>query len=183
MCSRGPALRIAGGTCCAKSFATTHQSSSHSAQDFFSPRLIQPRKPLSDRAKRWVDSVLYREKLRSLHPLLNRFKDAEVEYTPAEIQASRLLAKNIDGMIYANDLWAEMYPDAAFFGLVRNGLAICEGHVRRGRSADAIGRRYQLLVEKMLDDCARLQRYCLVRFESLLAVPGKPSRRRALMSD
>ena len=140
-------------------------------QDFFSPRLIQPRKPLSDWAKKRVDAVFYREKLRSLHPLLNRFKGAGAEYTPAEIEASRLLAKNIDGMIYANDVWAEMYPDASFFGLVRNGLAICEGHVRRGRSATAIGRRYQLLVDKMLDDGDRLPRYCLVRFESLLAAP------------
>ena len=140
-------------------------------QDFFSPRLIQPRKPLSESTKRWVDAVFYREKLRSDHRLLNRFKSPGIRYTREEIRVSRLLAKNIDGMIYANDVWAEMYPDAVFFGLVRNGLAICEGHVRRGRSATDIGKRYQLLVDKMMEDADRLRRYCLVRFETLLAAP------------
>jgi hypothetical protein len=146
-------------------------------QDFFSPRLIQPRTPLSSWAKRRVDAILYREKLRSDHPLLNGFKDAENRYTHEEIHTARLLAKNIDGMIFANDAWAEMYPDASFFGLVRNGLAICEGHMRRGRSATAIGRRYQILVDKMLDDSRRLPRYSVIRFESLLAAPRETLRR------
>jgi hypothetical protein len=140
-------------------------------QDFFSPRLIKPRKPLSRWAKHRIDAILYREKLRSAHPRLNRFKGPHTEYNRDEIVSARLLCKNIDGMIYANDAWTEMYPGAVFYGLVRNGLAVCEGHVRRGRSAAEIGRRYQLLVDKMLADADRLPRYRIVRFEDVLTSP------------
>lgn len=140
-------------------------------QNFFSPRLVKPRKPLSRWAERLIDRVLYREKMRSNHPLLNRYKTAELEYTRDEIADSRLLCKNIDGMIYGNDAFASMYPDATFFGLVRNGFAVCEGHLRRGRSAKEIGWRYRVLVDKMLDDCERIPSYRMIRFEDLVASP------------
>ena len=74
-------------------------------------------------------------------------------------------------MIYANDAFAEMYPDATFFGLVRHGLAVCEGHLRRGRPAAETGWRYQLLVDKMLQDAEQLPRYRIMRFEDLICNP------------
>ena len=140
-------------------------------QDFFSPRLIAPRKPLAKWARRRIDRVLYREKLRSRHPILNRFKGPNTEYQSDEIVSSRLLCKNIDGMIYASDEFAQMYPDASFFGLVRNGLAVCEGHLRRGRSAEEIGWRYQVLVDKMCQDAERISRYHMLRFEDIVMNP------------
>ncbi len=140
-------------------------------QDFFSPRLIKPRKQLSLWAKKRIDRILYREKLRSQHPLLNLYKSPDVVYTQDELVQARLLCKNIDGMIYANDTFVEMYPDAAFFGLVRNGLAVCEGHLRRGRPAAETGWRYQLLVDKMLRDAKELPRYQIMRFEDLICNP------------
>jgi hypothetical protein len=106
-----------------------------------------------------------------VHPLLNRYKQPDIRYTRAEIAASRLLGKNIDGMIYANDTWVTMYTDATYFGLVRNGLAVCEGHMRRGRSPAEIGWRYQVLVDKMLHDARTLPNYRLLRFEELIAAP------------
>jgi hypothetical protein len=141
------------------------------AQDFFSPRLIKSRKPLSRWAKRRIDQILYREKLHSQHPAMNRYKSAEQTYLPAELAASRMLCKCIDGMILTTDAWRDMYPDAVFFGLVRNGLAICEGHLRRGRSAAEIGWRYNLLVRKMISDAEKDPNYHLIRFEDLLQNP------------
>lgn len=140
-------------------------------QDFFSPRRVEPRKPLRPWVRRRVDRVLYREKTHSVHPILNEYKSPDDRYTAREIEDSRLLCKNIDGMIYATDIFAEMYPDATFFGLVRNGLAICEGHLRRGRSAEEMGWRYQVLVDKMLRDQGEMSRYWLVRFEDLVSHP------------
>ncbi len=141
-------------------------------QDFFSPRLIRPRRPLSPRIQRFIDRVIYKEKVRARHAFFNRFKNQDDEYTSQEIAASRLVAKNVDGMIYATDAFAEMYPDATFIGLVRNGLALCEGHLRRGRSAAEIGYRYRMLGEKMLNDAEQLPRCRLLRFEDLMGDPA-----------
>lgn len=141
------------------------------AQDFFSPRLIQSRKPLSRWAKRRIDKILYQEKIRSQHPVLNRYKAPEEVYSYEELVSSRMLCKSIDGMIFTTDAWRDMYPDAVFFGLVRNGLAICEGHLRRGRSAQEIGWRYDLLVRKMISDSERDPNYHMIRFEDLVQHP------------
>lgn len=140
-------------------------------QDFFSPRLIAPRKPLSRWARSRIDNILYVEKSRSNHPTLSQFKSPDVEYDCEEIESSRLLGMNIDGMVFANDAFVDMYPEATFFGVVRNGLAVCEGHVRRGHSPEEVGKRYQLLVDKMCDDASQLARYELLRFEDILNQP------------
>lgn len=141
-------------------------------QNYFSPRWIHPRKMPSVWTRRRIDEILFHEKVRSKkHRLLNRFRSPDVEYTDAEIAAARLLCKNIDGMVYTNDALVDMYPDATCYGLVRNGFALCEGHLRRGRSAAEIGWRYQVLVDKMLNDAARMQNYRMLRFEDLLAAP------------
>jgi hypothetical protein len=140
-------------------------------QDFFSPRLITPRKPLSRWAKSRVDHILHSEKSRSKHPTLSQFKSPDVEYARDEIESSRLLGMNIDGIVFANDAFVDMYPEATFFGVVRNGLAVCEGHVRRGHSPEDVGKRYQLLVDKMCDDANQLARYELLRFEDILNQP------------
>jgi hypothetical protein len=140
-------------------------------QDFFSPRLIAPRKPLTPRSRTRIDRILYHEKLRSRHPLFNLYKSSDTEYLDDEIRDSRLLCKNVDGMIFAAAEFAKMYPDASFYGLVRNGFAVCEGHIRRGRPAEEIGWRYQVLVDRMYDDASQLPNYQIVRFEDLVAEP------------
>jgi hypothetical protein len=141
-------------------------------QDFFSPRLIKPRRHPSPRTQQFIDRVIFKEKLRTRHAFFNRYKNQNDEYTRQEIAASRLVAKNVDGMIYATDAFAEMYPDATFIGLVRNGLALCEGHLRRGRPASELGRRYRLLGEKMVNDAEQIPHYRLYRFEDLMGDPA-----------
>ncbi|MCA9215876.1 MAG: sulfotransferase [Planctomycetales bacterium] len=140
-------------------------------QDFFSPRLIAERKPLSRWAKSRVDQILYAEKFRSQHPTFNQFKAPDQEFDAEEIEASRLLGMNIDGIVFANDAFVDMYPEATFYGVVRNGLAVCEGHVRRGQSPREVGERYQKLVDKMCDDAHQLARYEIFRFEDILNQP------------
>lgn len=138
-------------------------------QDFFSPRLLVPRCRPSRRLQRFIDRVIFKEKLRCRNSYFNQFKARQVEYTRQEIASSRLVGKCIDGMVYTTDTFAEMYPDATFVGLVRNGLALCEGHLRRGRPAHEIGQRYRELVAKMQADAVRLPHYRLMRFEDLLS--------------
>src|SRR5688500_3343803 len=51
-----------------------------------------------------------------------------------ELASARLLAKNMTGLAFATPMLRQMYPDATFIALVRDGLAICEGWTRRGYS-------------------------------------------------
>ncbi len=138
---------------------------------FFNPENFTPRSPLGPHAQRFIDRVLYYEKFAARHDRHNRYVSDQREYSDAEIADARLLCKNLNGLIQLTDNLATMYPDATFFGLLRNGLALCEGHVRRGRSARDFGRMYGLLAQKMADDAAARPNYHLVRFERILADP------------
>ena len=139
-------------------------------QDYFSPRRDVERPLPSPVLRRHIDRCMFAEQLRR-HPNLNRDKSPSEKYARNELRAARMLAKNLDGAIFLTDVFDEMYSDATFISLVRNGLAICEGHVRRGKSAEDVGRRYQLLVGKMLNDSQQCGNHTLVRFEDLLERP------------
>ena len=146
-------------------------------QDFFSPRSISPRKELSHLAQRFIDRVLYKEKLRSQNVFFNRFKHQDVEYSRQEIVSSRMVGKNVDGMIFVSDALDRMYPDATFIGILRDGLAVCESHLRKNRSAREIGMRYRVLGRKMQTDSRRFAHYQLIRFEDLMSDPIQSVRR------
>ncbi|MCA9178368.1 MAG: sulfotransferase [Planctomycetales bacterium] len=151
-------------------------------QDYFSPRLEEPRPRLTPVLRRHVDRCLFAEQLRR-HPNLNQYKAPGVKYTSNELRRARLLAKNLDGAIYLSDVFAEMYPDATFVSLIRNGFAVCEGHVRRGTPANTIGRRYRELATKMLDDAETRNNHVLIRFEDLLADAREVAVRCCLAAD
>jgi hypothetical protein len=140
-------------------------------QDVFHPLLLEPREKVPVLVQRFIDRILYSEKLRARHEAHNGYKSEGVEYSQAEIAGSRLLCKSVNGVIYTTDMFQAMYPDAMFFGLVRNGLAVCEGQVRRGRTAEKFGIMYKRLVTKMLEDAARLENYHIIRFEDMISDP------------
>ena len=146
-------------------------------EDVFSPRLIRPRRQMSRRSILRLKRILERERYRACkHPMYSRFKAPDVNYTFQEVQNARLLSKNIDGMIYTTGILATAFPDATFVSLLRNGFALCEGHLRRGRSATESGWRYRQLAEHMSRDAEALPNYHIVRFEDLLADPLRVTR-------
>lgn len=77
-------------------------------QDIFHPLLLQPRKRVSLWVQRFVDRILYGEKLRARHESHNRYKFEGVEYTREEIADSRLLCKNVNGLIYTTGMFRAM---------------------------------------------------------------------------
>jgi hypothetical protein len=121
--------------------------------------------------QRAIDATLFVAKLRARHAWNNRDRDEGVRYTTGEIARARLFGKNIDGIVFLTTMFQTMYPDATFFGLVRDGLALCEAHLRRRWTARAFGARYRALAGRMADDSLRLPRHHLVRFEDVLADP------------
>jgi len=133
----------------------------------FSPHNCHERRPLSPRNMEAIDRVLFREKLLATDATQNRYRAEGVEYTSEEIREARLLCKNLDGLIFTTPLFVSMYPDATFFGLVRNGLAVCEAHVRRGITARAYGKLYARVCGQLAADARRLPNFHLVRYENL----------------
>jgi len=134
---------------------------------------LAPRRPINRLAARIIDDSLYRRKLRTLHDEEMRFKYEDEPYALEEVQTARLTAKNNNGLVFLSQALAEIYPDAVFFGLVRDPFALYEGHRRHriASSAEAFGQFYQTLVQRMIDDAERLPNYHLARFEDLLADP------------
>ena len=119
------------------------------------------------RSKKEIDRILYFDKLLATDVTQNRYRQEDVEYTESEIAGARLLCKNLDGLAFATPLFAEMYPDATFFGIVRNGLAVCEGHLRRGISARAYGKLYARVCSRILEDSNSIPNFNLIRYEQL----------------
>lgn len=136
-------------------------------EHLFSPHRYEQRRPLSTRSAAAIDKILFDDKMLALDDTQNRYRAEGVENTMEEIRDSRLLSKSIDGAAFLTPLFASMYPDATFFGLVRNGLAVCEGHVRRGRTATAYGELYARVCGQLLADADRLPNFHLIRYEDL----------------
>jgi hypothetical protein len=116
----------------------------------------------------YVDSILF---LRKLTAHNNQFDPDGHKNRAAEIARRRLLCKNVNGVVFSTPLFSRMYPNAIFIGLVRNGLALCESFVRRGKSADEFGRMYDAVCQRMITDSQQFRNYFIVRFEDMISNP------------
>ena len=140
-------------------------------QDFLSPRNIGDRPAITGRTRNLIRRVFEQSKSDSQHEHLNRFKAPGVVYQQPEIDAARMLAKNLDGAVLITDVLREIWPNCHFVGLTRHGLAVCEGHTRRGRTATAVGKLFSRVAGKMIEDSQTMDNYQLIRFEDLMARP------------
>jgi hypothetical protein len=68
-------------------------------------------------------------------------------------------------------MFREMYPDGTFLALIRNGLAICEGYVRRGGSAEGFGHLYNRVAARMLHLREVIPGYEIFRYEDMTDDP------------
>ena len=142
-----------------------------SGQDVFGGEYLKPRKPLPKYLQSYVDHILYYGRFTTMIDTHNRFKFENVPYTKEELAKCRLLTKSLNGTVLAVDIFNTMYPDAVFFGLVRNGLAICEGYTRRGIAAEEAGRVYKIVVDKMLEANKNMNNYFLLKYEDMVSNP------------
>lgn len=138
----------------------------------FSKRVWKERKPFTNKSVKIIDKILYDEKLRVIHSSNKRyFKDEFTKYTSDEIVRARLVTKNLSGLIYLSQNFAKMYPDATFLALIRNGLAVCEGHLRRGASIHRISKNYSKSCKKIIYDSKFIDNYHIIKFEDIINNP------------
>lgn len=140
-------------------------------QDFLSPRNIRTRPSRARFAAWWMRRAFEASKRNSHHEHLNQYKSPTETYSQSEIDSSQMLAKNLDGTVLVTDLLREIYPNCRFVGMTRHGLAVCEGHLRRGRTVAQVGEMYAKVAGKIIRDSQTLDDYQLVRFEDLVANP------------
>ncbi|MEM8960866.1 MAG: sulfotransferase [Acidobacteriota bacterium] len=134
---------------------------------------LAARKPIPERAKRFLDQTLHARKLDTVDDTEMRFKAPETTYDRAEVASSRLCAKNNNGLAFLSDILFDLYPDAVCFALVRDPVALYESHKRRGisKTPEAFAHFFNTLTMRHRHDSERFARYHLVRFEDLLADP------------
>jgi len=139
--------------------------------DVFRPRNWSPRGPLTEFTRHRIDRVLYAGKIRARKAGQNQFKAENEPYLDDEIANARVLSKLVDGNIFLSQALCSMYPDATFFGLVRNGFAVCEGHIRRGANVRQIAREYSIGCQRMIADEKEIGSYHVLRYEDCIAEP------------
>lgn len=138
-------------------------------QHIFGRECLDPRRALPSFMMRYVDLLFFLDKMNTDR---NEFKSEQERYSREELKGCRFLAKNVNGVVLASSQFAKMYPDATFFALVRNGLALCEGYVRRGWAPEDAGKMYETVCQQMINDSGTLPNYHLVRFEDMVADPA-----------
>ena len=131
------------------------------------------RRRLSPACRTMVDEALFDAKLATLRHVGYRYRTEDEVYDEAELRETRLVLKNINGIVWLSGEFASMYPDATFIGLVRDGISLCESRMRRRTfpSARKFGLVYRLTIEEMLRQAEEIPNYHIVRFEDFLGDP------------
>jgi len=93
-------------------------------------------------------------------------------YSFNEVYQSRIVVKNVNGVVLVSPHLEELYPDAVVVSIVRNGFALCEGFLRRGWDATKFGEMYQIVSNSVMEDSRQNPNHLVVKFEDLIRDPG-----------
>lgn len=111
---------------------------------------------------------------RSNRPAVAAYKQAlrDHGFIDATPDPSRMLCKVMNyNLGFARDL-AALYPAARFVGVIRDGRAVCEGHIARGAPVAAASAVYSFVGQQLIDLEAAGLPLRTWRFEDLLQDPG-----------
>lgn len=137
-------------------------------QHIFFPYFLEKRRRLPKLATQYIDILFYFNKLTAKQ---NRYKADGIKYTKNEIKKAILLCKNSNGLVFATDLFAEMYQKHTFVALIRDGLALCEGYNRRGMDVKKIAIMYEKVCQEIIECSEKIVNFHIVRFEDMISKP------------
>jgi hypothetical protein len=142
---------------------------------FFDQWNLQERQKISPSAQTFIDGTLFEWKLKTLKDEEMRWKSHDALYSHPEVESSRLVMKNNNGIIFLGDQFLEMYPDAVFFALVRDPIPLYESHKRNqtpvSTSPEKFAAFYKAMVNRMHKDARRWKCCHILRFEDILHEP------------
>ncbi len=140
-------------------------------QDLMGAKNYKERRMIPFFLEKYIDQILYFGRFTATLKTHNYFKSENVKYSKKDLYNCRLLTKGLNGIVFTTELFNKIYPDATFLALVRNGLAVCEGHIRRGYSAEKIGEYYNNVTKKMIYCSENMENYHLLKYEDMVRNP------------
>jgi len=119
----------------------------------------------------FYDRIFYKYKNKNYSDSFNKYKYENETYSKKEVKNSVLCLKSVHNDIRLTNFLSGIYKNIFFVGLVRNGYALCEGWIRRGKNAEYCGLRYRKFCEMMIKDSKKLNNYIIVKFEDVIENP------------
>ncbi len=130
-----------------------------------------PRRPLRSASMRLMHRAFRHGMRHARRVTENHEKAPGIRYADHEIERARFVTKLLQGLLHLTEEMMRAYPRARFVGIVRNGLALCEGHMRRGTDPERAAAAWREACERMLDYADRHESFRLIRFEQLVRDP------------
>ena len=119
----------------------------------------------------FYDRIFFKYKKKNYTNSFNRYKYENEPYSKKGVKDSVLCLKSVHNDIRLTNFLSKVYKNIFFVGLVRNGYALCEGWIRRGKNANYSGLRYRKFCEMMMKDSKKFKNYKIIKFEDVIKNP------------
>ena len=123
--------------------------------------------------RRMIDAELHRYKMMNLNHMDNKYIKEEKLYTAQQIESAAVCLKSVNYDILLTEILLKVYPELYFIALTRNGYALTDGYVRRGKSVAYAARLYNRIGKRMRIYADSLSRFKMIKFEDVLQHPFK----------
>ena len=144
-------------------------------QNLFNQWNFNNRKSVNKKSATYIDILLHKKKMGNLLNDEMKYKNEKDIYTSNEIENTRLVIKNNNGLIFCSELFYDIYPSATFIAIIRNPLALYESHKRRKTpvsiSINSFASFYRRMIQKIKNDQMCFPNYHIIKFEDILKKP------------
>ncbi len=120
---------------------------------------------------RYVDNILYENKMRTLNHPDNKYKKYNEIYSCEEVENAILCTKSINSDVELTHFFVRNFPSVACIGVARSSLAVCEGLMRRGSQVENAAKKYNKVMNEIVNQKKEIDKYLIVRFEDCLDNP------------
>ena len=124
----------------------------------------------------YIDQTFYQLKVnRALHHIYDKYKYPNEVYSIEEAENTRLVTKSIEGACLAASFWNEVYEDAKFICIIRNGLACAESKLRHKRVRNILqaAKSYNFIGNYLYKFNQNNENCLLIRYEDYIDEPQK----------